>query len=229
MFKIILYTLISLSVLNYAYGSQKNIKGLIPELTPPIDDLSSADEDRNLKGEIMISRTEKVAIKKLKQLIKKTKPSHYKASLLFRLAELYMRRSKSGRFFDLHRDKKGYLRIAKQFHVGDGSKHYLNQAIQIYTSLYQSYPKYDKTDFVVFNNAFAHQQLKNNKKANEFYSILLSRFSQSLLVPDALLAMGELHFIEHKFKTALNYYNKARDKFSEAGGIPLAIVEFNRA
>ncbi len=48
-------------------------------------------------------------------------------------------------------------------------------------------------------------------------------------VGQVLNNIGNIYHRQDNNRQALNYYNKARDKFSEAGGIPLAIVEFNRA
>ncbi len=83
----------------------KEAKGLLPEVN-----LNSESEDKNLdtayKSELLITKTENKAIESLQKIIAKKKGTVEEADLLYRLAELYMRRAKSGRFFDLNSDQK---------------------------------------------------------------------------------------------------------------------------
>ena len=78
-------------------------KGVLPELR-----IEGTNEDENqkkaLQSEILISKSEQKAIDSLVNILKKRKGTPEEADLWYRLAELYMKRAKSGRFFDLNRD-----------------------------------------------------------------------------------------------------------------------------
>ena len=98
--KAILALLVSTCTIT-GWAAQENTKGLLPEVK-----LNSANEDINQKtaftSEVLISKSELKAIESLKKIIAKKKGAMDEADLYYRLAELYMRRAKSGRFFDLN-------------------------------------------------------------------------------------------------------------------------------
>ena len=91
------------------------------------------------------------------------------ADLQLRLAELYMRRAKTERFFELNRESDVVVNLAPKKVKKASSKKMVKKAIKIYDYIEKRYPQYDKIDQVVFNNAFARQQIGQIKAAELKY------------------------------------------------------------
>ncbi|KHD87835.1 MAG: adventurous gliding motility protein U [Bdellovibrio sp. ArHS] len=194
----------------YCFAADKNAKGLLPEVR-----LNGNNETENEKkafsSEIMITRSENKAIESLQGIIKKKKGSKEEADLWYRLAELYMRRSKSGRFFDLHQDTP--LAKLSPFPVAnEKGAEAVKRAIKIYTKIELDFPGFKQMDAVLFNNAFANQQVAQYKQSQFLYEKLLTRFPKSPLIADGTLAVGELLYDQGKFKEALEHFLKV-EKF----------------
>ncbi len=198
-------TLIALHLVSLAcFAADKNTKGLIPEVRLKQD--SEAENDKKaLSSELMITRSENKAIESLQFIVKKKKGTKEESDLWYRLGELYMRRSKSGRFFDLHRDTP--LMKLSPFPVPNERGHEaIKRAINIYTKIELDFPSFRQMDSVLFNNAFANQQVSRYKKSQELYEKLLTRFPNSDLAPDGTLALGELLYDQGKFGPALESF-----------------------
>ncbi len=196
---VFLLTLIS-SLTVTAADEDKDKRGLLPELK-----MDGVDEDKNeikqLSSELMISRAEDKAITSLQALLKKNKNTAQEPDLLYRLAELYMRKAKTGRFFDLNQDSKT-LKLSPFPIPPQKGKDWLRKAIATYNNIENRYPKFGELDGVLFNNAFAHQQVGNIKGSEVLYRRLLTKFPNSSLVPDGLMALGELLYDQARFKDA---------------------------
>lgn len=183
-----------------------NTKGLLPELA--VTGNNEAENDQKaLSSEVMITRSENRAIVALQEVIKKSKGKPSEADLYYRLAELYMKRSKSGRFFDLHRDTP-LLKLSPFPVPNEKGAEAVRRAVKIYTKIEAEFPNYINMDAVFFNNAFANQQLGQPKVAQLLYSKLLQKFPKSPLVADGTLAIGELYYDEGKFEQALTHFLK---------------------
>lgn len=176
-------------------------KGLIPEVRA-----NSKDEEKNeqtsYKSELMISKAEENAIKSLEKIIQKKKGSPQEADLLNRLAELHMKRAKSGRFFDLM-DKK-----TSRTQAESSAKKSLLTAISIYERILKEYPKFSDIDSVYFNCAFANLQVGQAAKAQQYYTTLVNNYPKSSLLPDALLEVGEIYYNQQNFETALGFFKR---------------------
>lgn len=197
----------------YCFAADKNTKGLLPEVR-----IGNGSEDENerkaFSSEIMITRSENKAIESLQTIIKKQKGSKNEADLWYRLAELYMRRSKSGRFFDLHQNTP--LMKLSPFPVpNEKGAEAVKRAIKIYTKIEMDFPKFKQMDSVLFNNAFANQQVGNYKNSEVLYNRLLAQFPKSPLLADGTLAMGELLYDQQKFAPALEHFLKL-EKFPQS-------------
>ncbi len=203
------------------WAAQENTKGLLPEVK-----LNSANEDVNQKtafaSEVLISKSELKAIESLKKIIAKKKGATDEADLYYRLAELYMRRSKSGRFFDLNLEAQ-----KKLFNLGlpsQEARRYLKDAIVIYDLLEARFPKYSKSDAVLFNNALANSQITKISKAQNLYIKLIQNHPKSILISDAYLEVGELYYNQHKFEMALEKF-KAVEKFPNSKAYPYGLYK----
>ncbi|QLY26791.1 tetratricopeptide repeat protein [Bdellovibrio sp. KM01] len=185
--------------------AEKNEKGLIPEVRMSNDE--GENEKKALRSELMITRSENKAIDSLQAVIKKQKGSSNEADLWYRLAELYMRRSKSGRFFDLNRDNP-MMKLSPFPIPNEKGTESVKRAMKIYSKIESDFPRFRFMDEVLFNNAFAHQQVGQMKGSNELYQRLLTNFPKSPLVPDGTLALGELLYDQGKFAAALEQFER---------------------
>lgn len=189
----------------YCFAAEKNKKGLLPEVR--LNNNENENERKSFSSELMITRSENNAIVSLQTIIKKKKGSKEEADLWYRLAELYMRRSKSGRFFDLHQDTP--LMKLTPFPIPNKmGAEAVNRAIKIYTKIEIDFPKFSQMDAVLFNNAFANQQIGQAKQSILLYTKLLSRFPNSPYLADGTLAIGELLYDQGKFRDALEFFLK---------------------
>ena len=73
------------------------------KVNPQSDEIDSY-ESKALKVELLVEKSEKQAISQLTKLIRKYKNSPLEADMQMRLAELYVRRSKTVLFFELNKD-----------------------------------------------------------------------------------------------------------------------------
>ncbi|WP_415063418.1 tetratricopeptide repeat protein [Bdellovibrio sp.] len=197
----------------YCFAAERNSKGLLPEVR--LNNGSEVENDKKaFSSEIMITRSENKAIESLQAIIKKQKGSKDEADLWYRLAELYMRRSKSGRFFDLHKDTP--LMKLSPFPVpNEKGADAIKRASKIYTKIEIDFPSFKQMDAVLFNNAFANQQISNYKQSEALYQKLLTRFPKSPLIADGTLAIGELLYDQGKFRDALEHFLRV-EKFPQS-------------
>ncbi|MBC7419653.1 MAG: tetratricopeptide repeat protein [Bdellovibrio sp.] len=212
---------LTLSLSIAAQAMQENTKGLLPEVR-----LDAKNEDKNqekaFQSEVLITKSENKAIEALTRIIAKKKGSAEEPDLLFRLAELYMRRAKSGRFFDLSQTTD--LQLTKVGITNQKSQAALKSAIQVYNRIEKEYPKYKGLDAVYFNNALAHLQTKQTERAKSLYDQLIASFPKSTLVSDALLEVGEIYYFQQNFTTALDKF-KAIEKFPASKAYPYGLYK----
>src|SRR5438445_10351550 len=107
-------------------------KGLLPEVR--LNNNEDENEKKAFSSEILITRSENKAIESLQAILKKQKGSKNEADLWYRLAELYMRRSKSGRFFDLHKDTP-MMKLSSFPVPNEKGSEVIKRAIKIYSKL----------------------------------------------------------------------------------------------
>lgn len=188
-----------------AQNQKKDERGLIPELHTEQNDQDS--ENKNLKSEVLISRTETKAIEALQNILKKKKGTPQEADYLNRLAELYMRKSKSGRFFDLQRDTKNKTLSSFPLPEERGFEA-IKKALSIYNQIINNFPSFEEYDSVLFNSAFALQQLNQKKLSENNYKKLIEKYPNSKLITDSLLALGELLYEQGNFSQAQIYFQK---------------------
>lgn len=202
-------------------AAQEEAKGLLPEVKLNSDN-EEVNTEKAFKSEVLITKAENKAIDSLKKIIAKKKGTPEEADLQYRLAELYMRRAKSGRFFDLNEGANGKLErigITSQKSIES-----LKLAIEIYNRIEKQFPNYKQLDEVLFNNAMAHSQTKQMSRAQELYNKLTSQFPKSALIPDALLEVGELYYNQQNFSTSLDKF-KAIEKYPKSKAYPYGLYK----
>lgn len=212
--------IITCSLNQLALATQEHTKGLLPEVS--LNKNEDQNENIAFQSEVMITKAENKAIDSLLRIISKKKGSAEEPDLLFRLAELYMRRAKSGRFFDLNVTSES--RLTKIGIPNQKTQEALKNAILVYTKLLTHYPKYVNLDAVYFNNALAHLQTKQTDKARTLYDQLISQFPKSPLVADTLLEVGEIYYYQQNFTVALEKF-KAIEKFPKSKAYPYGLYK----
>lgn len=169
------------------------------------------DEKQNdlkaLKTEMLVTNAESKALAQLNMLLKKYKGTPLEADLRLRLAELYMRRSKTERFFEMNRSSSSTLvRFLPPAAKTASSKSAIHSAIDVYEKIARDFPRYAKIDLVYFNNAFARQQIGQQVEAERLYTLVIQRYPNSPLIAECHLATGEIEFDRHKFDVALEHF-----------------------
>ncbi len=179
---------------------------------------------KSLKAELMVSKTETAAIKQAQKLLKKHKGTYLEPELQFRLAELYMRRSKTDRFFEVHRESETIVKLAPRLVKAASSRASVQKAVDTYGLIQAKFPNFPQMDLVIFNHAFARQALGQEKESEVLYGTLINRYPSSLFVPDAHLAIGEIAFTRSQFAVALDHFNAIR-KFPESRVYPYGLYK----
>ena len=174
--------------------AQMNIqeKGLLPEIQQISED-TLADDQKSLASEVLISNSEGKAIDSLNRILNKKRGTPQEPDLLFRLAELQMRRSRSGRYFDLQR-KSQQIQTAMshlKWVPPSGASH-IEEAIRIYGEIQRRFPQYREIDAVYFSNAFAHQQTNKETRSLDLYQKLITEFPRSRYLAEAHMGRGEI-------------------------------------
>lgn len=200
---------VSMLLLATSFAHSQN-KAVEDELKPVKGD-DRASDIRALKTELLVSKTEDQAMSQLNKLLARYRGTGMEAGLWQRKAELYLRMSKTERFFELSRDSETVVSAAPQRVKSASSKKYLSKAVDMYDMIQRKFPRYEQLDLVIFNNAFTRQQLDQNKLAENLYRDLLARFPNSELIPDSHLALGEMLFERKDFAKALIEFNKIKN------------------
>lgn len=196
----------------------------------PLSDLKLVEGDekgnevKSLKAELLVSAAEAKAIDQAKRLMAKYKGTPMEPELHFRLAELYMRKAKTDRFFEVHRESETVVRFAPRQVKSASSKASVQNAINEYSAIQKRFPQFPQMDVVVFNYAFAVQILGDEKSAESLYMNLINKHKNSYLVPDAYLAMGEIEFNRNRFALALEYFNSIR-KYPDSRVYPYGLYK----
>ena len=161
--------------------------------------LKSPHEDYNQYNRILDQQ-----MLELRKLLNKTSTEGAKKELLLRLAELYVEKA------DLTK------MIIEQQHESSGSsklpnyapaRKYNEQAVRIYETYYQKYPKDPRTDQVLYFLGYNYFELGDTKKGLQYYSILDKDYSNSRFIIESRFALAEYYFENNKFEEALKYYN----------------------
>lgn len=182
------------------------------------------NEVRALKTELLVIKSEKKALEQLLKLEKKYTGTRMEPEIIFRLAEIYMRRARSERFFEVHRNSEQIMTFAPQMVKEASEAAEIRKAIAHYARIQEKFPRFHSIDVVIFNNAYAHQQLGEDRQAEMLFAKLIQNHASSSLVPDAYLSLGEINFKARNFTVALENF-KAIRKFPKARVYPYGLYK----
>jgi TolA-binding protein len=178
--------------------------------------------------ELQVASKRRQQIADLKKIISLSPDPREAPSLLFRLGELYREEAKFF-FFEANRqddellkamnrnDAAGQQRAkAEKAALLARQKEYGKLAVDQYTKIVQEYPKFERTDEVLY---FLGQYLMEDgqdRKALVAYKRLVEKYPQSKYISDAYLAFGEYYFNNSKgrrpeLEKALAAYKKAAE------------------
>ncbi len=200
------WTLILVLFLGGAVTAQAPLESI--RLTPG-DEMSN--EKKSLQAELLIRKSEDQALAQIKDLLRKHRGEALEVELLFRLAELHMRRAKTERFFEIHRHSDTVTKLAPQHVKKASQKREIQQAISTYDNIRRRFPKYQQMDLVLFNSGFARQLINDDRSAEKLYWEIIAQHPNSYLVPDAHLAIGEINFERRGYQKALEHFLKIED------------------
>lgn len=226
----VLVTTMQASRLAVAESPRKNAKPTKAKAATPLEELKLVEGDekgnevKSLKAELLVRKAEEQAINQALKLLKKHRGTPLEPELQFRLAELYMRKSKTDRFFEVHRESETVVRLAPRLVKESSMRESVTKAVEIYTSLQAKFPDFPQMDLVIFNHAFARQTLAQEKEAATLYQQLINKYTSSPLVADAHLAIGEIEFTKGNFAVALDHFNAVR-KFPESRVYPYGLYK----
>jgi tetratricopeptide (TPR) repeat protein len=186
------------------------------------------DEDGNevkaLKTEMLVLRAEKKALQELQKLLKKHKGTPMEPEIVFRMAEMYMRRARSHRFFEVHKESEKVLSLTPTLVKEASEAKQIRQAISTYNDLVKRFPNYRNMDLVIFNTAYAYQQLGDDKQAETLFTKITDQYPHSPLVPDSFLAVGEINYNKRLFAKALESF-KSVAKYPSARAYPYGLYK----
>ncbi len=195
--------------------------------SPAMRELKGNDEStvevRALKTEMLVKSTEAKAMAQLDKLLRQKRGTSIEPDLLFRKAELYMRQSKTNRFFELNKSNDRLRDLIPKIGKATEKRAILN-AIDIYDGIIRRFPRYGQMDLVLFNNGFANQTIRNNAKSKTLLNKLINEFPDSDTIPDAYLSIGEMYFQERSFEKAIKYFNDIK-KYPEARVYPYGLYK----
>lgn len=189
---------------------------------------NSSDE---VVSEVLASGNEQKAIEQLKILLAKYKGTPTEASLLFRLAELYMNKARSSRIFEMFQEEvqDGADSVAASFipkNVVGKEKLFILEAVKVYEAIEENHPTFNQLDAVIYNNGYAHLQAEMTSGAELVFTRLLRNKSlrDSAMIPDALLALGEIAFKANNFPKGLAFFELIR-KYPESKIYPYGVYK----
>ncbi len=183
-----------------------------------------------------IERTE-TALTRLRQLVVDTPISDVsRAEYMFRLAELYYnraryyeqrayrRRDEAFELRDLHPQRARAYEENAQADL-DQSDQFASEAINLYADIYeQYYNTYPDIDAVLYYLGANMLQLGQNDAARMVFEDLALNHPQSAYLPQSLLMLGELLFVEGDMEQAQMYY-EAVTQFEDSSGYPYALYK----
>lgn len=219
----ILSLLVVLTLPMHSSAKSKSKANALEELKIQAGDEVNNDV-RALKTEMMIASSEQKAVQQAKRLIRKYKGTRLEPDLQLRLAELYMRRAKTDRFLNLQRKSDTVVKLAPKLIRSAQPKKHVLSAVKIFDMIERKWPRFERMDEVLFNNAFAQQQLNRQNKAEKLFNKMIRLYAKSPLIPDAHLAVGEMAFQRKQFKKALGHFNNIR-KYPDSSVYPYGIYK----
>jgi TolA-binding protein len=207
----------------------KSLAGDISRKTEKTDAAPALQYDQFRLGvEVQVASKRREQIDSLRKIIDLSADQAEAPSLLFRLGELYWEESK---FFEFEANRKDD-ELIKAMNRNDAAgqqrakadkaellakaNEYRKLAMEQYTKIVKEYPKFERSDEVLFFLGNFLMEANEDRKALVVYQRLVDKHPKSKYLPDSYVALGEYYFNNSKGKRpelekALGYYKKAAE------------------
>lgn len=139
-----------------------------------------------------------------KDLIKRSPDAPYLADLVFRLAELYVERSRYvyARLMEQRPEGQQVLEGEKALEVQISKR----LAIETYERILKEYPEFDRNDQVRFFRAHEYRELGEFEEMLKAYQELIEKHPRSDWAIEARLILGDHHFDKGEINAAEKFY-----------------------
>lgn len=170
---------------------------------PEVKVLGKLDADKEELSRLKrdLSKVEK-SIEVTKDLINRSKGERYLPDLYFRLAELYIEKSRLVYFRILEEagaDDKAAV-------VAPEARLLKDQAVAVYRRIIAEFPDYIDNDKITFFIAHEYRELGNFPEMIKTYEELVKKYSKSNFRFEAWLILGDYHFDKGDFEEAIDNY-----------------------
>lgn len=182
---------------------------LIPSRSAWAKDIVGDLVRQNKKAEVeyITSYNEGQAIKSAKQLIKKYKGKKIEPSLRHRLADLYIRKSKTKNFLDQTLKKKG-KDFTVDFNLTSNKEKWIKKSIFELEIVRKKNPSYNKIDQVLYTLGISYFKLNKADQAKNPLLKLVHKHSKSHLLQDTHLLLAEIYYRDRNFKKSHFYFTE---------------------
>ncbi len=161
-----------------------------------------------------------------KDLIKKSRGARFLPDIIFRLAELYVEKSRLVYYLQVETSGQEAASSAEAMLLK-------NEAITIYNDVLKGFPDYRYSDKVLFFMGHEYHELGMHEEMIGTYKKLVEDFPKSSLLLESLYIIGDHYFNRDDFDEAEKHYNKILEyRESPIHGMArykLAWVAINRA
>lgn len=145
------------------------------------------------------------SIESTKDLLSRSHDSTLQPDLTFRLAELYVEKS---RLLQTEAVEEMAGSTASQEIASPRSKHFKELAVEQYRKILKLFPDFAHTDKVLCFMGHEYQELGMSKEMLQTYDQLITKFPKSRLVPEVLLILGNYHIDKRDLKAAEKRYRQ---------------------
>lgn len=183
--------------------------------------------------EVLIAKAEDEAIEAIKRILERKKGTADEPDLLFRMAEMYLRRAKTTRFFEMHvqeatktsKEQFRWSPSASSATILKGkSREQVEMASVIFEKIEKKFPKYQQLDSVLFYQGFCNQQLAKYPRARVAYLDLVEKYPTSRHLVDARVALGEMNYDDGRFSEALKHFDVVV-QMKDVGAVPYSMYK----
>lgn len=170
--------------------------------------LPSSAKEEEVREQI-IYKAEAEAIRSIQNILKKKKGSPEEPDLQFRLAEMYLRKAKTARFFEMKKT------------LSADSKKNVQEAVLVLSQIVSQHKNFSQMDSVLYFLGFSHQTLGQSELAEKEYLKLVDKYPKSKHLYETQIAIGEINYDKGRFAKALAYFQSVAEK-SEVPSSPYA-------
>lgn len=165
------------------------------------------DSNQVTETEYITHYNESQAITSAQNLIQKHKGSGLEPQLRHRLADLYVRMSKTRNFLDQVLRKKG-KDLSAEFESIPEKQRILKNAILELQIVEKNYPRYSKMDEVLYTMGMTYMKVGQVDLAERPFLNLVHKYKSSPLLQDTNLSLAEVYYHQKNYKNSEFFFSK---------------------